>query len=84
MSDDKKAKPVFEERLHNIRVSVWENRDRNGNVFHNVRIVRRYKSGDDWADADSLTGLGDLALAAEAITLAKAWLRERTLNGSAE
>ena len=79
-----KKKPdnlIFEERLHNVRVSVWENQDKEGNVFHNVSVVRRYQSGpDEWSSSPTFTGLGDLALLREACELAIAVLRQKAIE----
>ena len=83
MSDEKK--PVFEQRLGAIRVTVWENKDKEGGVFYNSTIVRRYKSGDDeWSNSNSYTGLADLALLKEAVELARRWVTSRTLSKVAE
>ena len=76
MAEEKKInsrKPgVFEERLHNVRVSIWENNDKDGKAFHNTTIVRRYKSGDDeWSNSNSYTGLGDITLLERAAGLAR-------------
>ena len=67
MSDEKK-KPVFEQRLNSIRVSVWENESEHG-LFYNTVIVRRYKDGDDWKDSSSFNGLADLALVTNVTSL---------------
>jgi len=73
-----KKKPVYEERIGPVRLSIWENQDRNGEVFHNVRVVRRFKSeGEEWANSNTYTGLSDLALLEEAVQLAQSWLRQQ-------
>ncbi len=66
----KNEKPVFEARLNHIRVSVWENSS-NGKTWFNTVITRRWKDGDDFKDSNSFSGLGDLALASEAVRLAQ-------------
>ena len=79
MSDEKK-KPVFEQRLNSIRVSVWENESEHG-LFYNTVIVRRYKDGDDWKDSSSFNGLADLALVTEAARLARKFITEQESQG---
>lgn len=68
------AKPAFEAKLGSIRVTVWKNCNDSGAVWHNVTIERRFKQGDEWASSNSLTGAGDIALAIEALELAKAFV----------
>jgi hypothetical protein len=75
-----KNRPCFEKRVGNIRVAVWENmNDSNGTAkrWHNVSIMRRYKDGNDWKEAPTLNGLGDLAQAALAVQLAEEWIAQR-------
>lgn len=82
-------KPAYEKRLSHIRLAIWENpadgksQDAEGNarapgkVFHNVTISRVYRIGEVWHEAPTFNGLADLALVAECITLAKAWIAGR-------
>jgi len=71
---------VFEKRLNNVRVSIWENSDKDGNAFHNVTIVRRYMSApDEWSNSNSYTGLGDMALLSQAVKLAESFLMQASL-----
>ena len=72
---------VFETRVNSVCVSIWKNEDENGPEFHNVTIVRRYKSGDEWSNSNSYTGLGDLALLSEAVEVAKEWIRNKSVSG---
>jgi len=82
MTEDRK--PVFEQRLGAIRVTIWENKDKDGSVFYNTTVVRRFKSGgDEWSNSNSYTGLADLALLEEAVQLGKAWLRKQALGVAA-
>jgi hypothetical protein len=75
---------VFEERLHNVRVTIWENRDKEGKSFYNVNVSRRYQSGQgEWSNSNYYTGLGDIALLKAAVALAEDWLRQRTLGAVA-
>ena len=79
-----KKKPdnlVLEQRFHNIRLSVWENVDKDGKPYHNVTIVRRYESEPgEWSSSSSFTGLGDLALVRQAVNLAINWLQDRAMG----
>lgn len=76
---------IFESRLNNIRVSIWEKVDKQGGVFHNVTIVRRYRSApDEWSNSNSFTGLGDLALLRGAVDLAETVLREQAIKDGAQ
>lgn len=64
-------KPVFEARLNQIRVSVWENAGENGHRWYNTAVTRHYLDGDDWKQSTTFSGLADLTLVAEAIRLAR-------------
>ena len=75
-----KNRPCYEKRIGSIRVAVWENiNDSNGTPkrWHNVSLTRRYKDGNDWKEAPTLNGLGDLAQAALALQLAIEWISQR-------
>jgi len=74
--EDNKNRPSYEKRLGNIRVAVWENIT-DGKRWHNAAITRRYKQGDDWKEASTFNGQADLALVAECVQCAKAWIAER-------
>ena len=41
-----------------LQVSIWKNESENG-AFYSAKIVRRYKDGEDWKDANSFSG-GDV------------------------
>jgi len=77
-----KKEPVFEKRLGNIRVAIWEN-EANGATgkasqkWHNVSITRRYQVGEEWKEASTFAGLRDLALVSECIGIAKTWIGQR-------
>ena len=66
---------VFEQRIGSVRLSIWENVDKEGNCYYSSNIVRRFKAGDEWSNSSSFTGLSDLALLREAVELAIAWHR---------
>ena len=79
-----KQKPGFEKRLGNIRVAVWQNlatpkESAEGKTWFNVSLTRRYfdKTSEEWKDAHTFTGLADLAVVKEAVTLAMAWIARR-------
>ena len=60
---NEKSKPVFEASLRQIRASVFRNHDKDGKPFFNTHLVRRYKSGEEWANSSYFTGEADLVLA---------------------
>lgn len=71
-------KPVFEKRLGQVRLAIWENAtDDPKKKWHNVSITRRYKQNDDWKETSTFNGLGDLALLGECVNLAKDWIALR-------
>jgi len=83
--EKEQQKPVFEHRLGSIRVTVWENTDKEGNTFYNTALVRRYQSGSgEWSNSSSFTGLSDLALLGEALELARTWIRSHSLGQAGE
>ena len=60
----KTKKPIFEAKHRQIRASVFRNHTKDGHVFFNTQLVRRYKSGDDeWSNSSHFTGEEDLVLA---------------------
>ena len=73
--------PAYEARLNHIRLTIWENVNKGSSYFNTV-ITRRYKEGDEWKESCTFSGLGDLALVAEAVSLAREFVRERTLKSS--
>lgn len=77
-----KSRPVYEERLGNIRLAVWANANERG-TFFNVSIVRRYKDADgEFRESHAFTELADLALVAEATRLAREFiLQSRSHKG---
>ena len=84
MTTDKAAStqsPAYEARLNHIRLTVWQNVNKGSSYFNTV-ITRRYKEGDEWKESCTFSGLGDLALVAEAVSLARDFVRERTLKSS--
>lgn len=77
-------KPAFEARLNQIRVSVWENNGDNGSRWFNTTITRRYKDGDEFKEATSFGGLGDLSLVIEAARLARNFIAGEELQQTHE
>jgi hypothetical protein len=68
------GRPVFTARLRDVRVSVWLNERPDGQSWYSTTIVRRYRDGDDFRETNSLNGLADLALMAEAVRLARDYI----------
>ena len=82
MTKEKNAPtPAYEARLNHIRLTVWLNVAKGSSYFTTV-ITRRYKEGDEWKESCTFSGLGDLALVGEAVSLAREFVRERTLKSS--
>lgn len=75
--NDSKNVPAYAINVGHIHLSIWENTSDSGKTWFNTQIVRRYRDGDQWKDSGSLSGLGDLALAAEAIKLAQKYVTGR-------
>ncbi len=73
-------RPVFEKRLGAIRVAVWANVSPANDTWWNISIVRRYRDGEEWKEANTFNGLGDLALVKEGVTLAAAWINAQELQ----
>ncbi|QDT52799.1 hypothetical protein Pan44_08110 [Caulifigura coniformis] len=76
-NNSNKAAPVFEQRLHQIRISVWENTDGNGRTFFNTSLVRRYQAGQEWKESNQLTGASDVILAIEGLRMALDFVRKQ-------
>ena len=68
-------KPVFERRLGNTRLVIFENQN-NGRTYHNVSLSRSYKDGDEWRETNTFNGLHDLALLKELISQGTQYLAE--------
>lgn len=73
--------PAFEAKLGSIRVTVWKNTNDSGAVWHNVTVERPYKNNDgEWSSSHSLTSVGDVTLAIEALQLAKTYIIAQEFN----
>jgi len=77
------SKPTYEKRLGHIRLAIWKNpirdnggnfRDSNRRTWYNISIARSFKVGDEWREASTFNGLADLAVVAECVELARAWI----------
>ncbi|MBX3412610.1 MAG: hypothetical protein KF708_07975 [Pirellulales bacterium] len=69
--------PAYSINVGHIHLSIWENQSDNGRTWFNTQIARRYKDGETWKDSTSFSGLGDLALLAEAVRLAQKFVTGR-------
>ena len=83
MKNETKATPAFDALLNHIRVCVWQN-SANGKLWLNTVINRRFKDGDEWKDSNTFSGLGDLALVAEAVKLAQEFIRSKELGSTTQ
>lgn len=70
-------KPVKRFRLGFIKAAIWENENKNGNTFYNVKLNRTYKDGDEYRSTDNLTP-GDLQNAREVLQKASEWIISKT------
>jgi hypothetical protein len=65
-------KPSAKFRIGAVTATVWENK--NGDrSFYSTTLVRSYKDGEDWKEADSFNH-GDLLNAAEVMRRAESWI----------
>lgn len=72
----KGSKPVYDKRLGNIRVAIFEN-ESDGRVFFNASLTRRYKEGEEWKDTSTFNGLHDLAVVKELVGRAADYIASR-------
>ena len=70
-------KPVFERTLGQVRIAIWEQVGETGKPWHNVRLTRRFKQGDQWKETPTFNGSADLALVSECVQMAKCWIEKR-------
>ena len=56
--DKEKNRPCFEKRVGSIRLVIFENVSENGKPWHNVSIMRSYRSGTEWKDTATFNGEG--------------------------
>jgi hypothetical protein len=83
--DMEASKPTYEKRLGHIRLTIWENltegrSDAKGDPepWYNINILRHFKQQDgEWRAVPAFNGLADLALVAECVQLARAWILAR-------
>ena len=84
MTNETKNKPAFEARLNQIRVSVFRNSNDKG-VWFNTGVSRRYRDDQgNWKDSNTLSGLGDIALAMEGLRLAREFISSQATPHSDE
>jgi hypothetical protein len=74
--DKLKPSPVYDVRAGSIRLAVWENFT-DGKPWYNCTVSRRYRDGEEWKDANSFTGVADLAVVKQAVSLAIQWIADR-------
>jgi len=75
--------PVFATQIGSVRVAIWRQTKRDGKPFFTTSVVRRFRTEEgEWRDSQSFAGLGDLAMAAEGIRVAREWLTRRMLDES--
>lgn len=70
---NKMNKPVHQIQLGRIRAAIWANTAKNGDVWFNVTVTRRFKDGEEWQDTTTF-GCDDLPIVAKAADMAYAWI----------
>jgi hypothetical protein len=78
-----KKEPAKKFRLGRIKVAIWPNSTKNGEVWFNVEIVRSYKDGDEWQESTKF-GRDDLPIVAKAADMAYAWIWEQEVKAPAD
>jgi hypothetical protein len=48
-----KPKPIHTVDHYPLEASIWENRSKEGQMFHSLTLVRKYKDGDRWKSTGS-------------------------------
>ncbi len=71
-----KKEPAKKFRLGRIKVAIWENQTKKGEVWFNIEITRSYKEGDEWQESTKF-GRDDLPIVAKAADMAYAWIWEQ-------
>jgi len=68
MTLEVKEKPVREVRFGNVRVSIWANRNQQGELFHSFSLERSYRDENgDWKSHKISLGLNEVAKVREAL-----------------
>jgi hypothetical protein len=75
-------RPCFEKRVGAIRLVIFENVGENGKPWHNISITRSYRVGEEWQEATTFNGEGDLAQVGWVVFSALEWLRTRQNDGA--
>lgn len=72
-------RPAHEIKLANIRATIWSNQNDRGDRWFSVSIIRTYRDGDQWKDANSF-GRDDLPLVSKVGEMAYAWIWKQGAN----
>jgi hypothetical protein len=72
-------KPIFSRSIGHLKISIWENLAEGGAQWWNVSLVRRWKdtATGEYRESGTLNGIGDLALALQAVRLAQRFIVRR-------
>jgi hypothetical protein len=76
-----KKEPAKKFRLGRIKVAIWSNQAKGGEVWFNIEITRSYKDGDEWQESTKF-GRDDLPVVAKAADMAYAWIWEQDVPAS--
>jgi len=63
-----KPKPVLNLRFGSMNTAIWENKNRDDEVFHTCELRRSYRDhNDEWQDQSMTMSISDIAKAAFAL-----------------
>jgi hypothetical protein len=72
MTTESKNKPAHKVPFGNIEVTIWENTNKDGEIFHSFNLRRSYKDKEDnWQEQNVSLGRNDVMKAAAALTKAQ-------------
>lgn len=73
MTLEPKQKPVHEVRFGNVRVSIWANRNQEGQLFHSFALERSYRDqSGEWQSQQLSLSLTEIAKVTGALNKAYA------------
>lgn len=76
-----KKEPAKKFRMGRIKVTIWANKTKAGEVWFSTEITRSYKDGDEWQESANY-GCDDLPIVAKAADMAYAWIWEQRVPAS--
>ena len=77
MTEKERNRPLVKWTRGSVQAGVFENRGKDGRVWHNVSIIRRYKAADGSYRDASTYAVADLVQVVKLAEQAEAWIAER-------